>query len=817
MRSFFRRLLLAGLAATLAACGSLSRPSGPEPLEAPPTTPAPVAEVEFVMRPAATPPSGSSFVLRLLDEVSGLGNNPTDLSLTAEADGTWRARLTPPVGSVLRYRYRRTAPTGSDEYNAIGEPVRYRLAMVTGSLGINDIVAAWEDSAYTGPAGRITGLLTDAGSGLPLQDILVTAAGSMTFTDGRGAFRLEHLAPGLHNFAALDPTGAHQPIQQGAVVAADSATPVTLTLTPAAPVQASFEVTLPSDTPAGAIVRVIGNVRGMGNSFSDLPGGQNVDVNRSLPLVMVDATHYLGLTTLYAGTDLEYKYTLGDGFWNAEHSAKGEPLTRRLIVPSQEAVRLIDTVSTWHASTGDSLTFRVAAPSTTPAGEGVSLQLKTSDWTSPLPMWPIGAGEWTYTLHGPTAWDPPLHYRYCRNQQCGAADDVDTPGPQAEGRPVSPSSGRLDAVAGWAYWDPADGGATVVAPEILPRPGFEAGYELLAPFDPVWSTALPGTVAEMATGGANVVALTPSWTLGLPAPTPRMEFDPGLAPFAADVINQAEAARVAGLTVVLHPRLIAPDGDLDAWWTQSPRDGAWWSVWFEQYRAFALTYAAIAEQADAAKLVLGGREVIPALPGGVLADGSPSGAPADAEGRWNALLAEIRTVFSGRLAWEVDFGSTLQGVPWFTDAVQEIHIAWHAPLGEDTELTVEDMQSEAYQLLDSILAEDWIAGRPVYLSVEYLSVNGGATGCAPSPDGRCRPPSDFDSGAVVDPDLAVDLPEQSAAINAVILAAYSRDAVLGFYVREFHPAVSLQDKSASVRGKPAQQMLGYWYPRLTGR
>jgi hypothetical protein len=776
-----------------------------------------VAEVEFVMRPAGPPPSGSSFALQLLDEVSGLANNPTDLALNAEQDGTWRARLTPPVGSVLRYRYRRTAPAGSDEYNAIGEPVRYRLAVVTGSMMINDIVAGWEDTAYTGPAGRITGLLTDAGTGLPLRDILVTAAGSMGFTDGQGAFRLEQLAPGQHNFAALDPTGAHQPIQQGAVVAADSATPVTLALTPAAPVQASFEVTLPSDTPAGAIVRVIGNVRGLGDTYADLAGGQSIDVNRSLALVMVDATHYLGLTTLYAGTDLEYKYTLGDGFWNAERSSKGDPLTRRLIVPTQDAVRLVDVVSTWHASTGDSLTFRVAAPSSTPPGESLSLQLKTSDWTSPLPMWPLGAGEWTYTLHGPTAWDPPLHYRYCRNQLCGAADDVDTPGPQVEGRPADPSPTPLDAVAGWAYWDPASGGATVVAPEILPRTGFEAGYELLAPFDPVWSTALPAAVAEMVAGGANVVTLTPSWTLGPPAALPRLAFDPGRAPFAADVIDQVEAARVAGLAVALHPRLIAPDGDLDAWWAQSPRDGAWWSVWFEQYRAFALTYAVVAEQSGAAKLVLGGREVIPALPGGVLSDGSPSGAPADVETRWDALLTEIRTVFSGRLAWEVDFGSTLLGIPSFAETVQEIHIAWHAPLGEGTELSVEDMQAEAYQLLDAILAEDWIGGRPVYLSVEYLSVDGGATGCAPAPDGACRPPSDFDSGAVVDPDLAVDLPEQSSAINAVILAAYSREAVFGFYVRGFHPAVSLQDKSASVRGKPAQQMLGYWYPRLTGR
>jgi hypothetical protein len=166
----------------------------------------------------------------------------------------------------------------------------------------------------------------------------------------------------------------------------------------------------------------------------------------------------------------------------------------------------------------------------------------------------------------------------------------------------------------------------------------------------------------------------------------------------------------------------------------------------------------------------------------------------------------------------MDFGAALRGKPSFLDAVDDLHIAWHAPLGQDDDLTSDAMQAEAYRLLDTLLLnESSLQGRPLFLSVEYLSVNGGATGCAPAPDGSCRPPSSFDSGAVVDPDLPVDLAEQSAAINAVLLAAYGRETIHGFYVAGFHPAVALQDKSTSIRGKPAQQMLGYWYPRLTGR
>jgi hypothetical protein len=564
------------------------------------------------------------------------------------------------------------------------------------------------------------------------------------------------------------------------------------------------------------VLRLLGDTRILGDTFSVLPGGQSIDVTQALPLVMVDSTHYLALATLHAGEDLHYKYSLGDGTWNAERDAQGNLWTRQLILPNEDLV-VADVVSTWHAPQGGSVPFFATAPAGTPASDVLSLELSNGSWTSPLPMWPLGNGQWTYTLLAPTADAAALHYRFCRNQQCDRADDVDTAGPQAVGRPLNPASPPSDVISAWSWWDPSAGGATVVAPEIVARPDFETGYEILAPFAPTWTSALPTAFAEMVAGGANSVVLTPSWSLGSAASIPRVAFDPAQSPFVSDLVRQADQARLAGLQVSLRPRLI-PDGNLPTWWEESARDSAWWTVWFESYRSFALEYAQVAEQAAAAKLVLGGAEVVPALPGGRLANGSPSGVPADSEQRWRGLLSEVRAIYHGRLAWELDFGATLQRIPTFLDAVDDVHIAWHAPLGQGTELTPDAMQTEAYRLLDSVLlTERALQGRPLVLSVEYLSINGGATGCAPSPDGSCRSSSEFDSGAVVDPDLSVDLAEQSAAINAVLLAAYGRDSIHGFYVDGFHPAVALQDKSTSVRGKPAQQMLGYWYPRLTGR
>lgn len=816
MRRQLARAALVGWSLWLSACGALSNPSAPAPLEAPPTTPSPVAEVIFRLTVVAASPPGTAISLRLIDEVSGPANNATDIPLTLEADGTWTGRVTPPVDSVLRYRYVRTAPSVSEEQTALGEAAHDRLAVVSGSQTVSDVLAAWADAPFVGSAGRIVGTVTEAGTNAPLGDILVTAGGAAAFTDGGGGFRLEGLAPGLHTLGLLSPTGAHRPFQQGALVAAESATPATLSLEPASPVQVSFEVTVPSDTPPGAVLRLIGSTRVLGDTFTVLPGGQSVDAAQALPLVMVDATHYLALARLYAGTDLRYKYTLGDGYWSAERDEQGNLLTRQVTIPDHDAV-LLDVISTWHAEGGSTLPFLVTAPAGTPAGESLSLQLWRDGWTSPLPMWSLGGGQWAYTLFAPAGIEAGLHYRYCRNQQCSHADDAATAA-DSEGRTLNASSPTPDVIDAWMWWDPAAGGATVVAPEIVGQPDFEAGYEVEAPFSPTWSSTLPTALAEMGAGGANAVLLTPSWTVGPAAATPRMTFDPAWSPFVSDLARQAEQARTLGMSVSVRPRLVDTAGSLDSWWASSPRNGAWWSVWFESYRSFVLTYAAAAERMGAARLILGGAEVAAALPGGTLADGSPSVAPADAETRWRSLLQEVRGTYHGRVAWELDFGTTLQEAPAFLNAFDDIVVAWHAPLGEGRDLAPDAMQAEAYKLLDTLLQDlPELKEHPLYLNVAYLSVDGGATGCAPAPDGTCRPPAEFASGAIVDPDLPVDLAEQSAAINAVLLAAYGRQAVRGFFVSGFNPAVALQDKSISVRGKPAEQMLGYWYPRLTGK
>src|SRR5450759_2419882 len=154
--------------------------------------------------------------------------------------------------------------------------------------------------------------------------------------------------------------------------------------------------------------------------------------------------------------DREYKYTLGDGFWNAEHTPDGQFRIRQWIVPDKDTV-VNDSVDTWKSGKTATITFDVHAPTNTPATDDVSIQFNPYSWTEPIPMWSLGDNHWMYILFSPIDGLSALSYRYCRNEQCGSADDLATQGADAKGWPVTPGAVPQtfnDQVKAWAWWQP---------------------------------------------------------------------------------------------------------------------------------------------------------------------------------------------------------------------------------------------------------------------------------------------------------------------------------------------------------------------------
>jgi hypothetical protein len=814
--------LLTAIASLLAGCSLLpvaqETPAGPTPMPIPTATPLPAAQLTFNLTPPSDTPANAEVALILVDEVTGFPYNTTAIPMQRLTDGRWSAETTAPAGALLRYRYARGEPEPADEVSATGEAILYRVARITGPGVIEDIVAAWADAPYHGPTGRIAGHLRNSQSGEPLPEVIVTAGGVQTFTDGEGYFRIDGVPPGLQRVTAFSPDGAYYSADQGALVAAGSATPVELGLLPAPAVQVGFEVTVPSNTSPGPPMRIAGNLLQLGHLFTSLPGGTSISSARAPVLTQLDPSHFIFVATLYAGTDLRYKYTLGDGLWNAERSADGAFVTRRVILPAENII-LEDAVSTWRGGGSAVVSLRVSTPANTPPGDLVAIQFNPFTWFEPIPMLRLGPNEWFFALHGPLEAAGHLGYRYCRDYACGSADDAETADPSTTGRPLAPSLALQDirdTVTAWQWWEGEAAPTTVVAPDIAPLPGFEAGVEVLPRYRPTWPSLFTQEMSEVASGGANGVVLTPAWILGDNAPLPSIAFDPARSPFRSDLRQMIGQALAAGLEVSIRPSLVPASGDLGAWWRTAPRDQAWWDSWFEGYRSLALTYARYAAENGASRLILGGPEAIYAMPGSTFPDGSSTSVPADAEARWRSLLGDVRQTYRGRLAFEIDYNGAAPLLPPFLDAVDEVYVYWHVPLADGPDASLATMQLSAGRALDALLSNQGLQGLPIILSVEYLSINGSAMACAPFPDGSCRPPESFDLGAVVDPDLTVDLEEQAQAFNAVIAEAYGRPEIEGFYARRYNPEAALRDLSASVNGKPARDVLWYWFGRITG-
>ena len=791
---------------------STSRPATILPTEAA----LPKAQTTFMARLAEPMSAADSLALALLDEVTGLALNP-ELYPMESADGlTYKATLALPYRAVVKYRYVRLGASQVPEQTASGADIRYRLYFASGPAEVTDLIARWSDTSYSGQTGNIQGLATDAKTGAPLPSLLVTAGGYRAFSDSAGRFELPGLPLGTHNLVAYSIDGTYETFQQGATVASGLNTVVAIRAQPAALVRVTFSVTAPSEV-QGAPLRIAGNLLELGNTFADLQGGMSTIADRMPVMALQTDGTYSASISLPVGAYVQYKYTLGDGFWNAEHSADGRFRLRELIVPAQDSV-IHDQVVTWKSGASAPILFEVTVSRDTPTEDLIYVQLNPFTWTEPLPMWPLGNNRWAYKLYGPVNTLGNLHYRYCRDGQCGSADDLSTAGTAAQGRTVETSlteQDLKDTVSDWAWLQNMEP-TTLVGTDIGPRSdGFVAGVELQTSYRPNWSYYNPQTVQSVQALGANWLIFTPSWTFGSAAP---LEFgiSPEQDPFRLDSAIMVSQARAANLNVGLFPVPHFATSASD-FWASGTRDGDWWQAWFDHYRAFAVNFADLAAQSGSQALVLGGDWLDPALPGGTLADGSPSDVPADSEVRWQAILNEVRQHFTGKLWWAMPYTpGRLQSSLSFLSSTDGIYLLWSAPLAADASASTSDMLNQAGQLLDNEVGPlASFLGKPIILGAAYPSAAGVQSGCLTDGQAGC-----LDWTALNQPNnppsVNLDLQAQADVYDALLNAVNSRAYIAGIVSRGYYPPAVLQDKSASVRGKPAADLLWYWFPRLLG-
>ena len=787
-------------------------PSGPTP------TPMPMAQVTFIAVIPEPLGQGESLAIAILDEVTGLALNSVLYPMEPRDQQTYAVSLPFSLNSIVKYRYVRRSNVQLQEDSGTDVAVRYRLYQVNGPGETRDIVASWIDLTFSGKTGSIQGDVHAEGSG-PLANIMVTAGGVQTITDSQGRFDLEGLPPGTHNLVAYALDGTYQTFQQGATVLENLNTPVKLFLKPAPLVNVTFNVTVPSNTLPGAPVRLGGNLFQLGNTFADLRGGISAVADRMPIMSALPDNHYSITLRMPSGADIRYKYTLGDGFWNAEHGTNNEFVIRQLIVPETDTV-INEIVETWQAGSSSPILFEADVPTNTPVGDIIYIQFNPYGWTEPVPMWPIGNNRWVYKLYSPLSILGDFGYRYCRAGQCGSADDVATMGDSAHGRQVSTSVAPQDikdTVNAWAWLENSQPGNLVGIPVSLRQNDFIAGVELQPTQHPNWVTSMPQALQNIQALGSNWVVLTPTWTYEKSFPLVLAPV-PGKDSFWNDTYRMVTQARGLNMNVAIFP---TPRFASNAheFWESAPKNGDWWQTWFDHYRAFVVNFADLATQSGAQTLILGGDWVGPALPNGVLPDGTTSsGVPADAETRWRSIIAEVRTHFRGRLLWAMPYDQDNINTPFgFLSDIDGVYLLWSLKLSDSSNPSTESMADEAGRLLDTNVSPlSSQLGKPIIIAAAYPSASGAASGCISDGQGGCLNWTQLSQPNPDIPSVTLNLQLQADIYEAMLTAINQRQWVGGFVSRGYYPPTILQDKSASVHGKRAADILWYWYPRFLG-
>ncbi len=798
--------------------GGESNTATPEIPSGPTATPMPMAQVTFIAVLPEPLAEGESLAIAILDEITGLALNSALYPMQPRDPQTYAVSLPLGLHSVIKYRYVRRTNVQLQEDSGTDASVRYRLYQVNGPGETRDIVASWIDRTYTGKTGSIEGEVYAEGGGV-LANIMVTAGGVQTITDSAGRFDLEGLPPGTHNLVAYALDGTYQTFQQGASVLENLNTPGKIYMKPAPLVNVTFNITVPSNTLPGAPVRLGGNLFQMGNTFADLRGGLSAVADR-MPIMSagVDGGYSISLR-LPVGADVRYKYTLGDGFWNAEHKSNSEYNIRQLIVPEEDIV-INESVETWQAGSSAPILFEADVPTNTPVGDIVYIQFNPYGWTEPVPMWPIGNNRWVYKLYSPLSILGSFGYRYCRAGQCGSADDIATMGDSSNGRQITTSLAPQDikdSVENWAWLENTKPNNLVGVPVTARQNTFMAGVELQPTQHPNWVTSIPIALQNIKALGSNTVILTPTWTYSNSDPLVLAPV-PGKDSFWNDTYRMVTQARALNMNVAIFPtpRFTTTVG---SFWGSTPKSEEWWQTWFDHYRAFVVNYADLASQSGAQTLIIGGDWISPALPDGTLADGTTSsGVPENAETRWKTVIAEVRTHFRGTILWALPYEQEYVDTPLgFLSDIDGLYLLWSVKLSDSSSPSKIDLTNEAGRLLDTNLSPlASLVGKPIILAIAYPSVNGSASGCLSNGRGGClywtqlSPPNPDISSVTLNLQLQADI------LESMLIAINERQWVGGIVSRGYYPPTILQDKSASIHGKPAADILWYWYPRLLG-
>jgi len=792
----------------LNACGLVNNQSGDLPEKQ-------TARAEVVFQVTIPPPldENPQYVVEIVDEVTGLPFNPTRYPLTAVDATHYFARVPFNLGSIIKYRYVRMSGIPMVEYNNKLKQVRYRLHQTTAPAILEDIVAGWEDQPYTGSTGNLEGILTNT-ENIPIPNAMIVAGGERIFTNSEGRFEINELPVGNQNVAVISLDGSNSYFEQGARIAENAVTPARIFVKSQGIVNITFIVTPPPGDYTGIPLRMIGELYQLGNTYADLEGGMSTIATRS-PLFQYDPEKkgFQTVLSLPVGAYFQYKYSLGDGFWNSELNENNQFRIREITVPGQDAT-IEESIFSFNSMDTSPITFQITTPTDTPKNENVSIQFNPFSWMGSIPMWSQGNNQWKFILSSPLNMISQTGIRICRNDQCGITD-ADMTGLQSSFLPAdTPQSIPLN-ITSWFWMN--DQGGQLAVPNQVPFKGGEylTGIEIQDAYDPRWQPIFPNSFSDMKDLNTNWVFLTPSWTV---TGDDNLQVGPlpGKDPLWPDVSQQIQVARAFQFKSAVFPSLFFSD-DSSSWNTHNPKNKTQWDDWFANYHSFLLFFADNASVNLADALIIGGPDVSGSIPAIIaITDINSASAENYSINQWQKVIDDLRAHFQGKIYWAVNYHSEFSSIPTFIDQLDGIYLLWEGGINYDSTSTVESMISSISENFPEPIIQSLVAsGKPVFVGLSIPSASGPGVDClatAPS----CLPASSLIPPGTPPPGVSLDLQKQLNIYTAALTYFSNQPWVNGIVSRGYYPPAALMDLSPSIHGKPAAQTIGIWFGGLLG-
>ena len=807
-RKLISALLIGGI--LLTACGSNN--TGNSETRTASTHPDVLAS--FIVELPEPLPEGSQLSIEWVDRLNSHQLSPNYQPMEKVDDRHYQLDVPSKKGALVQYRYVRTGGSTNIETGPDGKILPSRFFFITDHTRIQDSILGFTLGEKNFPSGRLEGTLQLSDTGQAAVDAIVTTAGLSTSSGIDGKFILEGVPAGVRNVTIFSPSGAFEPFEQQAVIEESNVTPMDVVLSPRGLINVTFIVKVPENTPPQAQVRLFGNISSLGNSFAGLFGGSNLNQNHGVTLARQSTRQYLAVVQLPVDTELHYMYSTGDTFWNGEINPGGQSVRHSIFVDRQD-MTIEDSISSWTTPNYGPVTFKFFPPSGTPEADVIQIQFNTFGWMDPMEMQPAGDGSYEMRLTNPLNFSAPVDYRFCRSEMCGTID----PTTGMEQQFTFEATGKdqvLQTVAlQWSSWTPLTDPTIVTTESTSPKGSdYRAAVELTDMYRPSWLPNLEHSLDNVSGINANTVIIPVTWTFRSTSPvwlSPDLSTDMPVS----EIHKVAELARQKGLRVYLMSQTRFPIS-ADDFWNSFSRSQASWDKWFDAISNFYRSTALLASNVKADGLILGDESVSTIMGINTTASDVVDSYPEDGLQRWERLFAEVNIAYSGETWVALNFddlrSDNLVPLEKFT-GIYLLNLGRIADSQGDvrtyTDHVAEKLDSDLYPYIEN-------SGKKVWIGLDIPSVDSAFSGCV-NLSGNCVSPHLLNYPYPPQPGLTISLQEQANLYNAAIPEINRRDWIEGVSTRRFLSIGGMHDQSSSIRGKPASDIVWYWYGSMTGK